>query len=500
MQRRDQPHREVDVPGGHRALERRTQVVGVGHGPLDPRPLVGPLHATGRPARPARRSARHGAWRAIRPRAGAPARRRAGSPAPGTACRRYRSTATTIDLSTSAVSRSRVSASVVSGSPHTAWTAVDPGTAREHRQPREQPLLRLGQQPVGPVDRGGEALVAGLRATGAAGEQVPVVEAAGHLRRAHRPHPRGGQLDRERQAVEPAADLGDRALDLAVGVEVRPGGAGTLHEQRGGVGGGHRGQRPDLLALDAERLAARGEHDDAGAVRHHAIEQPRRGVEHVLAVVQHEQQRARPRGTRSPSARSSGRAAAARAARSRRPGSPGRRRPAAPARRATPRRGTAPAPRPATSSAVRDFPTPPTPVRVTSGADRSAAAIRAISESRPTKLVPRRGRFVGGPGAPDAERGVVRQQLPVHGPGRLRRFHAQLVDEQAPQVPVHGQGVGLPAAAVQRPHQQHGQPLPLGIPAHERGQLGDDLAAAAEQQHAPRRVPRPRRAGGRRAG
>ena len=38
----------------------------------------------------------------------------------------------------------------------------------------------------------------------------------------------------------------------------------------------------------------------------------------------------------------------------------------------------------------------------------------------------------------------------------------------------------LPAAAVQRAHQQHGKALPLGEALHERLQLGDGLAAAAE--------------------
>ena len=43
------------------------------------------------------------------------------------------------------------------------------GAAREHRQPDEQPLLALQQQPVGPVDCGDQALVPRLGGAGAAG-------------------------------------------------------------------------------------------------------------------------------------------------------------------------------------------------------------------------------------------------------------------------------------------------------------------------------------------
>ena len=66
-----------------------------------------------------------------------------------------------------------------------------------------------------------------------AGQQLePSFEPGTQLRRRQDLHARGGQLDRQRQAVQPAADVGD-----GVGVprrqrEVGPAGRGALHEQR----------------------------------------------------------------------------------------------------------------------------------------------------------------------------------------------------------------------------------------------------------------------------
>ncbi len=91
-----------------------------------------------------------------------------------------------------------------------------------------------------------------------------------------RPQPRGGELERERNAVEPRAQLGDRRR-----VGVRHGEIGLLQaraldEQLHGfraqqrcraclaVGNAQRQHRIGLLAADMQRLAARREDADAG--------------------------------------------------------------------------------------------------------------------------------------------------------------------------------------------------------------------------------------------
>ena len=117
----------------------------------------------------------------------------------------------TIDLSTSPVSSSRVSSSVAPSAAAHAVCRVEVEPTREDRQPHEQGLLGFGEQPVGPVDRRGEALLPGRRTARAAAQKTQPVQAPGHVKAAHHTHPRRGQLDRQRQAVEPPTDLGDRA-------------------------------------------------------------------------------------------------------------------------------------------------------------------------------------------------------------------------------------------------------------------------------------------------
>ena len=72
------------------------------------------------------------------------------------------------------------------------------------------------EQVPAPVDDGAQRAVARQRGAAAAGEQPEaVVEPPGELLERQRAQPRGGQLDGQRQAVEPAADLDD-------GGDVRP--------------------------------------------------------------------------------------------------------------------------------------------------------------------------------------------------------------------------------------------------------------------------------------
>ena len=64
-------------------------------------------------------------------------------------------------------------------------------------------------------------------------------------------------------------------------------------------------------------------------------------------------------------------------------------------------------------------------------------------------------------------------------PQTRARVHAEFVGEQAARVGVHREGLRLPAAAVQRQHQQLAQTLPQRVRGGEGGQLGDRLRVAA---------------------
>ena len=128
----------------------------------------------------------------------------------------------------------------------------------------------------------------------------------GELFGTHRPHARRRQLDREGHTVEPDAQLGDGGAVRLVELEVGLRGAGALHEElhRGHVGelverevrtsrnrkGWHR---PHQLGGDAERLAAGGQDLHVGTPLQHLLDELAGGVEHVLAVVEHEQHRPR---------------------------------------------------------------------------------------------------------------------------------------------------------------------------------------------------------------
>ena len=83
-------------------------------------------------------------------------------------------------------------------------------SAGTRRSALEQRAFTRFEQLVRPLDRAPQGLVALGRAAATAGQQLEaLVEAGGDVGRRHDRHPRRRQLDRERDAVEPAADLGD---------------------------------------------------------------------------------------------------------------------------------------------------------------------------------------------------------------------------------------------------------------------------------------------------
>ncbi len=211
----------------------------------------------------------------------------------------------------------------------------------------------------------------------AAPEQVePGAEPLEDLRRRERRRARGRQLDRERERVEPPAQLGD----LVGRLELRP-----LAEQRHRLGGGERRHGELDLAVDAQALAAR---DEDGEVRARGDERGQLGRrrDDLLEVVDEEQELGARRCARR------GRCGRPRLGRSsrRRARGPGARR-GRPRRRRRGSRGRARRRPRAPGESSRQ---PPGPVSVRSLAPPAIRASTASSSrSRPTKELAGRGRF-----------------------------------------------------------------------------------------------------------
>ena len=88
---------------------------------------------------------------------------------------------------------------------------VEVEAAQKRRQPAKQHPLGLGQQGVRPVHRGAQGLLAAHRGARTAGQQPePVMQAVEDFGQRQGTHPRGGELDRQRQTVEARADFGHR--------------------------------------------------------------------------------------------------------------------------------------------------------------------------------------------------------------------------------------------------------------------------------------------------
>ena len=169
--------------------------------------------------------------------------------------------ATSSDLRTSASSTSSVANS--SSEPATAHAPAGRIRRRTPNTVASSDLLVVVEQVVGPLHRVAQRLVALQPAPRPDQQPEPVVEAIAHLDRGHRLHPRGGQLDRQRDAVEAAADLGDGARLVSTVNEIPAPRAGALDEQRRGrrcdrvdVQGGHG---PELFVGHPQSLPAGGE-------------------------------------------------------------------------------------------------------------------------------------------------------------------------------------------------------------------------------------------------
>ena len=177
----------------------------------------------------------------------------------------------------------------------------------QHRQCGEQrPLVRF-EHVVRPADGVVHGAVAGI-APPAHRLQHPeaLVEAVGDFGDPDRPRPGGGQLDGQRDPVQPPADLDDQGGKILVEDEGGVGGPGAGDEEgdRGDLGqfaqrhvggeqvrgpGGEGVHRPEPLTGHGEGLPAGGHDRNGGCL----AQDPRRQLGHrfdqVLAVVEHQE-------------------------------------------------------------------------------------------------------------------------------------------------------------------------------------------------------------------
>ena len=173
---------------------------------------------------------------------------------------------------------------------------------REHRHRAEHPPLPFIQQPVTPLHGGRQ------RPLPRRGEPVPVlqqrepvIDPVQQLRHAQRLDPRRRQLDRQRHPVQPRHQPRHHRRGLPIQRETRVSPAGPVREQRHRlrpvqlrriirVGQGQRPQPVPRLPGYPQRLPAGGQHPHIIGAEQQPAAQLRRRADHVLAVIQHQQQ------------------------------------------------------------------------------------------------------------------------------------------------------------------------------------------------------------------
>ena len=238
-----------------------------------------------------------------------------------------------------------------------------------------------------------------------------------------------------------------------------------------------RRHRPQALARDPQAFTAGGEHRHARAVPHDLGHQLGGPVEHVLAVVEHEQQ--------GPAAQVLDERLLDRQQRTLLHAQ--RRGDGVPDRAAVGERRELAQPAAvgeAVALAVGDLdreagladPADPGEGHQGRGPQRRPCTGHVVV---PADQLGGRPRQVPGR-APGGEGGVVRQHLQVGLLGVLAGIDAELVGEVLPQRVVGRERVGGAAAAVQGVHEHHGRAFPGGVAARERLQFRDGVRGSAE--------------------
>ena len=174
------------------------------------------------------------------------------------------------------------------------------GFAQEHRHPGEQRLFHIAEQAVAPFDQSVERLLARQGGAATAGQETEaLIKAASELIDGQHFEPRHRQLDRQGDAIEPAADRRDGS-GIGIGESepaaerVRP-----LHEQthggvvaralRGGRFAGlrrrQRGHANNAFPCDRHSLTARCQDRQVGAAAHQRFGNARGFSDDVLAII-----------------------------------------------------------------------------------------------------------------------------------------------------------------------------------------------------------------------
>ena len=174
----------------------------------------------------------------------------------------------------------------------------------EDRQAGKQPAHLLVEQFDAPGDRRLECPVPRqCRSPTPCQQAEGIGQAIQDLMWCQRSGARRSQLDRQWNAVEPAADLGDDLTVVSLQIDPRPGGLGPLDEKPGrvrpfeqcrvertGVGRqSHRRQTPRELAHHAQHAATRHHDGQIRAPRQQQVDQIADLVGKVLGVVEDEQ-------------------------------------------------------------------------------------------------------------------------------------------------------------------------------------------------------------------
>ena len=164
-------------------------------------------------------------------------------------------------------------------------------TAREHRESFEHSLLIVEQQLVAPVDDGPKRLLARQGCARPTREEPKAIVQPGQdLRDREGAGTRCGELNGERKAVEPGADLGDDVGLTLREIELGAGGPSPVDEQRPSVVGGERRHGPDRLATDSQPFTTRRKEAQARTAAQQVFSDLGGCGDDVLAVVEDDQQ------------------------------------------------------------------------------------------------------------------------------------------------------------------------------------------------------------------
>ena len=178
----------------------------------------------------------------------------------------------------------------------------------EHGQPTEHDSLGLGEQIVAPVEQGPQGLMARHCRPTPCGEQAEaIVQVVGNLLGRQRRDPRRRQLDRQRNPVQPPTDLDHQHCVLRAQREARPNCVGAFDEQADRlascqyaewlgvvVGQGERGDPPDNLGPDPQRLTTGHQDPQVRACLEQWLNDVGARLDQVLAIVEHEESLGRP--------------------------------------------------------------------------------------------------------------------------------------------------------------------------------------------------------------